>query len=62
MNSVESLVAQIQGLSSNPSDVTQLHNFLKQSEELLHSDFARLFSSLAELDPNTHSLGFLYIL
>ncbi|XP_009804307.1 COP9 signalosome complex subunit 3-like [Nicotiana sylvestris] len=62
MNSVESLVAQIQGLSSNASDVTQLHNFLKQSEELLHSDFARLLSSLAELDPNTHSLGFLYIL
>lgn len=62
MNSMESLVAQIQGLSSNASDITQLHNFLKQSEDLLHSDFNRLLASLSELDPSIHSLGFLYIL
>ncbi|KAF3628848.1 COP9 signalosome complex subunit 3 [Capsicum annuum] len=62
MNSMESLLAQIQALSSTASDQAQLHSFLKQSEELLHSDFSLLFSSLPQLDPSQHSLGFLYIL
>ncbi|XP_059670003.1 COP9 signalosome complex subunit 3 [Cornus florida] len=62
MNSVETLVAQIQGLSSSVDDIKHLHNLLKQSEELLHSESTRLATSLAELDPSNHSLGYLYIL
>ncbi|XP_060186873.1 COP9 signalosome complex subunit 3-like [Lycium barbarum] len=62
MDSIESIVAQIQGLSSNISDVNHLHNLLKQSEELLHSQSPRLVSSLPQLHPSIHSLGYLYIL
>ncbi|XP_009792273.1 COP9 signalosome complex subunit 3 isoform X1 [Nicotiana tabacum] len=62
MDSVESLVAQIQGLSGNLSDINHLHNLLKQSEELLHSESTSVVSSLAELDPSIHSLGYLYFL
>ncbi|GMP29599.1 hypothetical protein CsSME_00004627 [Camellia sinensis var. sinensis] len=62
MNSVESLVAQIQGLSSSGDDIAHLHNLLKQSEELLQSESTRLAVVLAELDPSKHSLGYLYIL
>ena len=62
MNSVESVVAQIQGLSSSADDVTHLHGLLKQSEELLQSESTRLAPYLAELDPSKHSLGYLYIL
>ncbi|XAR58264.1 hypothetical protein NMG60_11026696 [Bertholletia excelsa] len=62
MNSVESLVAQIQGLSGSAEDITHLHGLLKQSEELIQSESARLMGCLAELDPSKHSLGYLYIL
>ncbi|CAL5368495.1 unnamed protein product [Camellia sinensis] len=62
MNSVESLVAQIQGLSSSGDDIAHLHSLLKQSEELLQSESTRLAVVLAELDPSKHSLGYLYIL
>ncbi|KZV24896.1 hypothetical protein F511_16555 [Dorcoceras hygrometricum] len=62
MNSVESLVAQIQGLSGDINELSQLSSFLKQSEELLHTESTRLAPLLNELDPSIHSLGYLYIL
>ncbi|KAA8530124.1 hypothetical protein F0562_004833 [Nyssa sinensis] len=62
MTSVESVVAQIQGLSSSVDDLNHLHNFLKQSDDLLQSESTHLASCLAELDPSKHSLGYLYIL
>lgn len=62
MNSMESVVAQIQGLSGDINELTQLSSFLKQSEELLHTDSSRLAPLLNELDPSIHSLGYLYIL
>ncbi|KAF8408392.1 hypothetical protein HHK36_007542 [Tetracentron sinense] len=62
MDSVEALVAQIQGLSSSPEDISHLHNFLKEAEELLLSQAHRLASYLDQLDPSNHSLGYLYIL
>lgn len=62
MNSMESMVAQIQGLSSTPQDLSHLHSYLKQSEDLLRSESTRLAPLLAELDPSKHSLGYLYIL
>ena len=62
MATVEVLVAQIQGLSSTAGDISRLHTLLKQSEELLHADTARLPSALAQLDASEHSLGYLFIL
>ncbi|XP_047965968.1 COP9 signalosome complex subunit 3 [Salvia hispanica] len=62
MNSVESLVAQIQGLSANIGDLTQLRNYLKQCDDLLRTESTRLAPLLTELDPSVHSLGYLYIL
>lgn len=60
--SVESVVAQIQGLSSSAQDIAHLHSLLKQSEDLVHSESTRLAPFLSELDPSIHSLGYLYIL
>ncbi|KAJ8750044.1 hypothetical protein K2173_013959 [Erythroxylum novogranatense] len=62
MNTVESLVTQIQGLSGNSSDLSALHNYLKQAEESLRSELSRLLPFLHQLDPSVHSLGYLYIL
>ncbi|XP_047310863.1 COP9 signalosome complex subunit 3 [Impatiens glandulifera] len=62
MNSVEALLAQIQGLSSTPEDVNHLHDALKHSEDLLRSEAPRFAAHLPELDPSNHSLGYLYIL
>ncbi|KAK9288204.1 hypothetical protein L1049_016653 [Liquidambar formosana] len=62
MDSVEAVVAQIQGLSSNGADIQHLHNQLKQAEERLHSQSTQLSSFHDQLDPSKHSLGYLYIL
>lgn len=62
MNSAESILTQIQALSTTSRDIVQLHAFLKQSDDLLRSESTRLAPSLAQLDPSIHSLGFLYIL
>ncbi|KAL8124225.1 COP9 signalosome complex subunit 3 [Apium graveolens] len=62
MSSGESIVAQIQGLSTSPRDISQLHAFLKQSDDLIRSDSTRFAPLLTLLDPSIHSLGFLYIL
>ncbi|KAJ8433314.1 hypothetical protein Cgig2_012882 [Carnegiea gigantea] len=62
MEAVEKVVAQIQGLSGSVADLGQLHHVLKQSDELLRSNSARLGPFLDQLDPSLHSLGFLYLL
>lgn len=62
MQSIENLVAQIQGLSSNASDITVLKDYLKAAEDLLRSESTRLLSFLDQLDPSKHSLGYLYFL
>ncbi|KAL7135906.1 hypothetical protein ABFS83_11G129700 [Erythranthe nasuta] len=62
MSSAESLLAQIQGLSSSIADLTHLRNYLKQSDDLLRTESTRLVPLLNELDPSIHSLGYLYIL
>ncbi|XP_044501334.1 COP9 signalosome complex subunit 3-like [Mangifera indica] len=62
MQSVESLVTQIQGLSSTAADVAALNNYLRAAEDSLRSDSTRLLSFLDQLDPTIHSLGYLYFL
>ena len=62
MDPLEALVAQIQGLSSTPGDLTRLHSVLKQADDSLRSESTRLAPILTQLDPSIHSLGFLYIL
>ncbi|RAL46920.1 hypothetical protein DM860_005199 [Cuscuta australis] len=60
---VESVLSQIQSLSNgSPDNISQLHAFLKQSDELLHSESTRLLPLLAQLNPSLHSLGYLYLL
>nr|XP_043632183.1 COP9 signalosome complex subunit 3 [Erigeron canadensis] len=62
VNTVDSLVTEIQGLSGNQNDIIQLNNHLKQSEDILRSQAATFASCLTRLDPSIHSLGYLYIL
>ncbi|KAJ8768129.1 hypothetical protein K2173_021069 [Erythroxylum novogranatense] len=46
MNTVESLVTQIQGLSSSSYDLSVLHNYLKQAEDLLRCESSQLLPFL----------------
>ncbi|KAG8634931.1 COP9 signalosome complex subunit 3 [Manihot esculenta] len=62
MNPIESVVTQIQGLSSSATDVSVLNTYLKQAEESLYTESTRLLPFLDHLDPSIHSLGYLYIL
>lgn len=62
MNSLESVIAQIQGLSGSASDVASLHNVLKGVDDSLRAESTRLASCLDQLDPSKHSLGYLYLL
>ncbi|RXH89285.1 hypothetical protein DVH24_031642 [Malus domestica] len=61
MEAMQSLVTNIQGLSSS-GDISHLHVLLKQAQESLYSESTRLLPVLDQLDPATHSLGYLYIL
>ncbi|KAM1111811.1 hypothetical protein ACFX2B_044142 [Malus domestica] len=58
---MQSLVTNIQGLSSS-GDISHLHVLLKQAQESLYAESTRLLPVLDQLDPATHSLGYLYIL
>ncbi|KAD7479585.1 hypothetical protein R6Q59_008385 [Mikania micrantha] len=62
VNSVDSLVTEIQGLSGSSQDVAHLNNILKQSEDVIRSQAATFASCLTLLDPSIHSLGYLYVL
>ncbi|KAJ0973087.1 hypothetical protein J5N97_021046 [Dioscorea zingiberensis] len=62
MESVEAVVAHIQGLSGSSDEVAHLHSLLKQSEDYLTSQAARLAPFLDQLDPIKHSLGYLFLL
>ncbi|XP_062192484.1 COP9 signalosome complex subunit 3-like [Phragmites australis] len=63
MESVEALVAHIQGLSGSPEEVAHLHNLLKQADaDSLRAHSTALVHFLAQLQPETHSLGYLYLL
>ena len=63
MESLEAIVAHIQGLSGSPEEVAHLHSLLKQADgEPLRAHAAALVPFLAHLSPETHSLGYLYLL
>lgn len=62
MESVEAVVAHIQGLSGSQEEVAHLHSLLKQSEDALRSHAARLGAFLHQLDPSVHTLGYLFLL
>ncbi|VVB14438.1 unnamed protein product [Arabis nemorensis] len=62
MNSVEAVIASIQGLSASSGDLSALHDLLKGAEESLRADSDVKLSTLEQLDPSKHSLGYLYIL
>ncbi|KAL6497592.1 COP9 signalosome complex subunit 3 [Orobanche hederae] len=60
MSSAESVAAQIRGLLGG--ELTQLHNYLKQIDDTLHSESNQLAPLLNELDSSVHSLCYLYLL
>ncbi|CAN8256350.1 unnamed protein product [Cochlearia groenlandica] len=62
MNSLENVIASIQGLSSTSGDLSALHNLLKKADESLRSRSDLKLASLHQLDPSKHSLGYLYLL
>lgn len=62
MDSMDAMLAQVQGFSATNDDLTHLHGLLKQSEEALREQGLRLSSFLTQLDPAKHSLGYLYVL
>ncbi|CAO2205585.1 unnamed protein product [Urochloa humidicola] len=63
MESLEALVAHIQGLSGSPDEVAHLHSLLKQADgDSLRNHAAALVPFLAHLSPAAHSLGYLYLL
>lgn len=62
MDSMDAMLAQVQGFSDTNDDLTHLHGLLKQNEEALREQGSRLSSLLTELDPAKHSLGYLYVL
>lgn len=61
MDNMHKIVTTIQGLSDN-QDLKQLKNYLTKSEEVLLKNLTLLDDALSMLDPNRHSLGWLYIL
>lgn len=62
MDSMDAMLAQVQGFSATNDDLTHLHGLLKQNEEALREQGSRLSSVLTQLDPAKHSLGYLYVL
>ncbi|KAL6587413.1 hypothetical protein OROMI_000391 [Orobanche minor] len=60
MSSAESVAGQIRGLLGG--ELTQLHNYLKQIDDTLHSESNQLAPLLNELDSSVHSLCYLYLL
>ncbi|KAK9674315.1 hypothetical protein RND81_12G225500 [Saponaria officinalis] len=62
METVEKVVAQIQGLSGNAGDLHQLHIILKHSDDSLRLNSPRLPHFFTQLDPSFHSLGYLFFL
>ncbi|EFJ33217.1 hypothetical protein SELMODRAFT_439255 [Selaginella moellendorffii] len=59
---MEQLVTQVQGLSGSADDLGQLLVLLRQNDDAMRSQGARLQPALHALDPAKHSLGFLFIL
>jgi COP9 signalosome complex subunit 3 len=56
------LITTIQGLSDTDNDLKQLKTLLNKYEEVLVKNSNLLEEALNTLDPNRHSLGWLYIL
>lgn len=62
MNSVEAVIASIQGLSASSGDLAALNDLLKGAEDSLRAEPDVNFSTLEQLDTSKHSLGYLYFL
>ncbi|XP_058093940.1 COP9 signalosome complex subunit 3 [Magnolia sinica] len=62
MDSIEALIAHIQAFSGSAKDLNHLQSLLNQADESLQPLSSRLAPFLEQLDPSTHSLGYLYLL
>ena len=59
---LDALVAQIQGLSGSPTDLSSLLSTLKQSENVLRHNLPGLLPAIHNLDAAQHSLGYVFLL
>ncbi len=59
---IDGLVAQIQGLSGSPADLSSLLGTLKQSENVLRHNQPGLLTAVHNLDYAQHSLGCTFLL
>lgn len=63
MDTLDNIVAQVQGLSGSPEDLAHLAGLLKQCDDTISGKAsARLLAALSLLDPVLHSLGYLVFL
>ncbi|KAJ4912028.1 COP9 signalosome complex subunit 3 [Raphanus sativus] len=62
MSTTEGVIKSIQGLSGSSGDLSALHRILKGAEETLRTDSDLQLSTLDQLHPSKHSLGYLYLL
>ncbi|KAI5058837.1 hypothetical protein GOP47_0027007 [Adiantum capillus-veneris] len=63
MDSLDNIVAQVQGLSGTPEDLAHLASVLKQCDDSISTKASsRLLAALSLLDPALHSLGYLVFL
>ena len=62
MSTVEAVITSIQGLSASSGDLSALHDLLKGAVDSLRTDSELQLSTLDQLDPSKHSLGYLYLL
>ncbi|XP_077227765.1 proteasome component (PCI) domain protein [Tasmannia lanceolata] len=62
MESIEPLIALIQGLSGSLEEINQLQSHLNQVDESLQTEGTRLSPFLDQLDLSKHSLGYLHLL
>ncbi|KAG2245259.1 hypothetical protein Bca4012_024227 [Brassica carinata] len=59
---METVITSIQALSASSGDLSALHRILKGAEETIRTDSDLQLSTLDQLDPSKHSLGYLYLL
>jgi hypothetical protein len=62
MAEVETLLQSILSMSGNDADLEQLHNTLKQSENILKQNVATIGQAIGSLNFEAHSLGALYLI
>ncbi|CAH8314052.1 unnamed protein product [Eruca vesicaria subsp. sativa] len=62
MSTLEAVITSIQRLSATSRDLSALHDVLKGANDSLRTNSDLQLTTLDQLDPSKHSLGYLYLL